>query len=130
MLSAILILRILIPPIMKKISTTLILVLFSGFLFGQNPLAKTWDKRFGSTVDDLFTCIFYTKDGGYILGGYSGLGISGDKTQPSWGGNDYWIIKIDSLGNKQWDKDFGGTGNDDMYYVQQTTDNGYILGGH
>jgi hypothetical protein len=34
--------------------------------------------------------------GGYILGGYSESGISGDKTQASQGYEDYWIVKTDA----------------------------------
>jgi hypothetical protein len=68
-------------------------------------------------------------DGGYILGGYSYSSISGDKTQTTWGYSDYWIIKIDSLGIKQWDKDFGGTDYDYCYSLRQTKDGGYILHG-
>jgi hypothetical protein len=93
---------------------------------------KQWDKDFGGTDDDVLYSLHQTTDGGYILGGSSGSGISGDKTQPLWGGTgdaDYWIIKIDSLGNKQWDKDFGGTDYDALFSLQQTNDEGYILGG-
>jgi hypothetical protein len=90
---------------------------------------KLWDKDFGgSDVDELYS-IQETSDGGYILGGYSYSGMGGDKSQPSQGDMDYWIIKIDSLGNKQWDKDFGGTGPDVLYSLQQTYDKGYILSG-
>jgi hypothetical protein len=94
---------------------------------------KQWDKRFGGTALDYLYSLYPTSDGGYILGGYSGSGISGDKTQPVWGGlndADYWIVKIDSAGNKQWDKDFGGTDGDELYSIQQTSDKGYILGGY
>ncbi|MEP7168761.1 MAG: T9SS type A sorting domain-containing protein [Bacteroidota bacterium] len=116
---------------MKKLYVTLILFLFfsSGFLFGQNPLVKQWDKRFGGTDLDYLTCFQQTKDGGYILGGLSASAISGDKTQASWGGSDYWILKTDSIGNKQWDKDLGGTNYDNLYSLQQTADGGYIIGG-
>ncbi len=88
-----------------------------------------WDKRFGGTDQDYITCFQQTKDGGYILGGYSQSGIGGDKTQATWGVDDYWIVKTDSLGNKEWDKDFGGTNGDVLYSLQQTADGGYILGG-
>ena len=94
---------------------------------------QLWDKRFGGTNDEYLTSIFQTADRGYILGGYSNSGISGDKTQPVCGGNnnyDYWVIKIDSLGNKQWDKDIGGNEFDFLYSAQQTTEGGYILGGY
>ena len=90
---------------------------------------KQWDKRFGTTGDDFLFSLQQTIDGGYILGGFSFSGINGDKTQPGWGGADYWVVKIDSLGNKQWDKRFGGTNDDDLYSVIQTNDRGYILGG-
>ncbi|MBK0403512.1 T9SS type A sorting domain-containing protein [Adhaeribacter sp. BT258] len=90
---------------------------------------KLWDKTLGSSSTDNFTCIQQTKDGGYILGGYSYSGISGDKTQASRGGLDYWVIKLDANGNKLWDKTFGGSTNEVLASVQQTTDGGYIIGG-
>lgn len=88
-----------------------------------------WNYRFGGTAYEELESIQQTADGGYILGGYSSSGVSGDKTQTSQGGNDYWIVKLNSNGIKQWDKRFGGTGNDYMYAVRQTSDGGYILGG-
>jgi hypothetical protein len=94
--------------------------------------SKIWDKDFGGVGYDYLTSIDQTADGGYIIGGYSSSGISGDKTETSWGGlygYDYWIIKIDSFGFIQWDKDFGGTEDDELRDVQQTPDGGYIIGG-
>ena len=88
-----------------------------------------WNKDFGGSGLDALFDVKQTRDGGYIIGGYSDSGISGNKTQATQGSLDYWIIKLDSLGNQQWDKDFGGTGNDLLFSLQQTTDNGYILGG-
>jgi hypothetical protein len=116
---------------MKK-QFLLIIFIFS-FLqqsFSQNPLVKQWDKRFGGTDDDWLFFFTQTSDGGYILAGNSWSNISGDKTQNIWGSHDYWIVKTDSLGNKQWDKDFGGTDEDWLNSVQQTVDGGYILGGY
>ncbi|MEO5569319.1 MAG: T9SS type A sorting domain-containing protein [Bacteroidia bacterium] len=91
---------------------------------------KQWDKDFGGTTLDQLTSIDETADGGYILGGISNSDSSGDKTQASWGNQDYWIVKIDSLGNKQWDRDFGGTSDDQLWSLQQSNDGGYILGGY
>lgn len=90
---------------------------------------KQWDKRFGGTADDYMHSLKQTSDGGYLFGGYTLSGISGDKSEPSWGGHDIWIVKIDSIGNKQWDKRYGGTSNDDLYQLILTTDGGYLLGG-
>src|SRR5438477_44362 len=113
---------------MKKIY--ILALLFSAEIsFAQNPLVKQWDYRFGGTDEDELYSLQQTTDGGYILGGISVSGISGDKTESSWGGLDYWIVKTDSLGIKQWDKRFGGTNDDYLLSLQQTTDRGYILGG-
>src|SRR6185436_478963 len=98
--------------------------------FGQNPLVKMWDKRLGGIESDWITFFQCTADGGYILGGSSYSPVSGDKTQDHWGQGDYWIVKTDSLGNKQWDKRFGGTQTDNLMALQQTSDGGYILGGY
>src|ERR1043165_4335073 len=90
---------------------------------------KQWDKRFGGIAQDVLAAVQQTTDGGYILGGFSSSGIDGDKTEMSRGEKDYWIVKTDGIGNKQWDRRFGGTLNDQLYALQQTIDGGYILGG-
>jgi hypothetical protein len=73
-----------------------------------------------------------TADGGYILGGESRSGISGDKTENAHGFSslDYWVVKVNSSGNIQWDKTIGGDLDDYLTCVQQTTDGGYIIGGY
>ncbi len=90
---------------------------------------KQWDKRYGGTSNDGLKAIEQTSDGGYILGGGTWSGANGDKTQPSWGGGDYWVVKVDSMGNKQWDGRFGGNKEELLTCLQQTNDGGYILGG-
>lgn len=92
---------------------------------------KQWDKRYGGIGDDFASSIVQTRDGGYIIGGTSRSDSSGDKTQPTWNStDDYWIIKIDSAGNKEWDKDFGGSGFDWLNAIGQTNDGGFIIGGY
>ena len=83
----------------------------------------------GSSVDQL-SSIRQTADGGYILGGYSFSGASGDKTEASLGDYDYWIVKTDSIGNIQWQNTIGGSLADYLNYVDETSDGGYVLGGY
>ncbi len=90
---------------------------------------KAWDARFGGSGFDVLMDMKQTSDGGYILGGYSDSNISGDKTQNSQGGDDYWVVKINSSGVKEWDARFGGSDNDFLNTVLQTNDGGYLLGG-
>lgn len=91
--------------------------------------AALWNYRYGGAGDEGLLAVVKTADGGYLTGGYSPSGNSGDKTQTSQGHNDYWIVKTDAAGQKQWDKTFGGPGNDYLNRVVQTPDGGYLLAG-
>ncbi|MES2622434.1 MAG: T9SS type A sorting domain-containing protein [Bacteroidota bacterium] len=113
---------------MKHLAT-FTLLFFCTEIFAQAPLVKQWDKRFGGTSNENHYMFVQTTDGGFLLGGHSLSPATGDKTQPSWGSLDHWVVKIDSLGNKQWDKRFGGTHEEFLFSLQQTADGGYILGG-
>ncbi len=83
---------------------------------------KVWDKTFGGTNSDSAHSVQQTSDGGYILAGDTGSYGAGN--------GDFWLVKTDSNGNKEWDKTFGGNSIDWAYSVQQTSDCGYILAGH
>ncbi|ACI19141.1 ligand-binding sensor domain-containing protein [Dictyoglomus thermophilum] len=81
----------------------------------------TWQKVFGGKSDDGAYSIQQTSDGGYIVaGGTYSFGA---------GGVDVYIIKLDSNGNKMWEKYFGGKGDDGAASIQQTSDGGYIVAG-
>ena len=62
-----------------------------------------------------------TSDGGYI--------VAVDTTAFGSGLTDLWVLKLDSVGNIQWQKTYGGISWDDAEYIQQTDDNGYIVCG-
>ena len=89
-----------------------------------------WQKAFGGTGTEVLYTVLQTADGGYILGGYSNSSASlPDKTENSRGGNDYWIVKLNNNGVKEWDKTIGGNDEDRLASIDQTSDGGYILGG-
>lgn len=88
-----------------------------------------WDKAFGGTGRDVLMDMQRTMDGGFILGGYSDSGIENEKSEASRGDIDYWIIKLDADGTKEWDKTIGGTSHDTLRTIRQTGDGGYILAG-
>lgn len=83
---------------------------------------EQWIKTFGGTGRDYGYCIEQTIDGGYIITGYT-LSYGA-------GGDDVWLIKTNADGEKLWDRTYGGVNSDVGYYVQQTSDTGYILTGH
>ncbi|MFI5170968.1 MAG: T9SS type A sorting domain-containing protein [Chitinophagales bacterium] len=90
----------------------------------------TWQNTIGGSGNDFLTVIIQTTDGGFIAGGYSGSGISGDKTEPSNGSNDYWIVKLNAAGSIVWQNGIGGSGADLLKSIKKTDDGGYIAGGN
>jgi hypothetical protein len=93
------------------------------------PSNIEWQNTIGGSSSDRLYSIQQTSDGGYILGGTSSSGISGDKTEDSQGGNDYWVVKLDASGQILWQNTIGGSYHDGLNSIQQTSDGGYILGG-
>ncbi|HNL06588.1 MAG TPA: hypothetical protein PKH93_03370, partial [Chitinophagales bacterium] len=88
-----------------------------------------WQNTIGGSGEDFLIDIHQTIDGTYMVGGYSSSGTSGDKTAPNMGSEDYWILKLSSLGIIQWQNTIGGNHSDKLSHIQQTTDGGYIMGG-
>lgn len=89
-----------------------------------------WQKTIGGNGDDQLNDIYQTNDGGYILGGESNSNIGGEKTENSRGLYDYWVVKLSAAGDIEWQNTVGGSGEDYLNTLQQTTDGGYLLGGN
>jgi len=89
-----------------------------------------WQKTYGGEYSDILRSMEQTADNGYILAGYSNSPVSGDKTESSKGGGDYWVLKLNDSGVIEWQKTYGGDGDDQPYVIHQTKDGGYILGGN
>ncbi|MCU0430926.1 MAG: PKD domain-containing protein, partial [Cytophagaceae bacterium] len=102
-----------------------------------------WEKTFTSNWEDYLTDIVSSPDGGFVLAGSSNGNNSNDRSQTNgyckctskctgYLANiffDYWIIKIDANGVKQWDKSYRGYGKDMLSTIIPSRDGGYILGG-
>jgi len=63
-----------------------------------------WQNTIGGDSGEFFASIVEAADKGFLLVGYSLSSISGDKTEISRGETDLWIVKIDSTGSIQWQK--------------------------
>lgn len=87
-----------------------------------------WQKSYGGSNDEIPYSIQQTNDGGFIIVGVS-ASSNGDVTV-NYGNYDYWVLKLDALGNIIWQKSYGGSAYDYAYMVQQTKDGGYIVIGN
>jgi hypothetical protein len=86
-----------------------------------------WEKLLGGSGDDVPRSIEQTRDGGYIVVGWSSS-TDGDVTG-NHGGYDYWVVKLNSIGTIQWEKSYGGSQDDIAENIRQTIDGGYIVAG-
>jgi len=80
-----------------------------------------WNKTYGGTSSDYAKALVQTIDGGYAL--------AGSTESFGAGAADYWLVKSDAEGNVQWNKTYGGTGDDKAEALVQTSDGGYALAG-
>ena len=86
-----------------------------------------WTRSYGGTGYEYAEDIKTTNDGGFIVVGES---ASNDIHLSSNNGiDDYWILKLDSVGAIQWQKSYGGSAWEWPYAVEQTIDGGYVVGG-
>ncbi len=80
-----------------------------------------WTRTYGGIYEDLGASVQQTRDGGYVIIGYT-------KSYGA-GANDVYLIKTDSTGDTLWTKTYGGIEDDLGYSIQQTSDDGYIIVG-
>lgn len=114
---------------MKKILCGFFFIVQTATVYAQAPSVQ-WQKAYGGSGSDGLISAIKTNDGGYLLGGFSTSGISGEKSEPNRGKEDYWVVKIDASGILQWDKTYGGDSTDYLQSVIQTSDGGYMLAGY
>ena len=82
-----------------------------------------WQRNFGGSQLEYRGRAFQSADGGYVIAGWS-------KSAPNFGGADYYVIRLDRLGNEMWRRNYGGTADDVLNSIKETHDGGFILAGN
>ena len=82
---------------------------------------QQWTRFFGGDEDDFGASVKSTRDGGYV--------IAGETHSFGQGNGDAWLIKTDLQGQEEWNRTFGGAGNEGVYPVLHTNDGGFIVAG-
>jgi len=90
---------------------------------------KLWDASFGGSNYEYLYSLTETTDGGFLIGGMSDSDSGGNKTSPNLGLNDYWVVRLNSQGQKVWEQTFGGSDHEILTGLRQTSDGGFILAG-
>ena len=89
--------------------------------------ALQWEKCYGGSYFEGEPAVLQTMDGGYVLAGHT-YNFDGD-VRGFHGWADWWVVKIDSAGNIQWQNALGGKLMDITYNIVETSDSGYALAG-
>ncbi len=88
------------------------------FIFSQIGFQKFYGRP--STFQEI-RAIVPMDDGGFLLGGTNG--------DTNGNGDDFWIVKTDSLGNEEWSENHGTYLNEKLYFLNKTPDGGYLIAG-
>lgn len=88
-----------------------------------------WEKTIGTDGTEWLAGVGGASDGGFFLGVMSNGEINGPKSEINRGDRDYWGVKVNSLGEIEWEKTLGGSSSDTPQYVLQSPDKGYVIAG-
>src|SRR5436190_15925635 len=102
---------------MKFFYRLFLFFMFTHFFVCGQPVG--FQKTFGGHANDNGFDVISTADGGYAMTGYSNSYSNGDY--------DALLIKLDSNGNQQWSRIYGGIGNDQAMQLVQTPDGGFAI---
>jgi hypothetical protein len=119
---------------------------WDAWVLKLNALGEvTWEKTYGGDDFDWGESVLQTSDGGFIVaGGTRSFGVSG-------GADNFWILKLDALGNiacgesdctdgndndldglidEEWQRIYGTADSSERAWsIQQTSDGGFIVAG-
>ena len=80
-----------------------------------------WSRTFGGEGWDRAYSVYQTACGGFVIAGHTNSFGAGR--------NDFWLVKTDPQGNKEWSRTFGTPSDERATSVRQTADGGFIIVG-
>ncbi len=111
-------------------STLLGLIFFIGVFITERCVSHPrilWQKCVGGSQFDQANSMVQTTDSGFII---AGITTSNDDDVSGYHGrDDAWVTKLDKNGALQWQKCYGGTGDELFRSIVETTDGGFVMAG-
>ncbi|SMO47351.1 Por secretion system C-terminal sorting domain-containing protein [Chryseobacterium rhizoplanae] len=96
---------------------------------GLDEVEKMIPTRDGGVLLGIYSRSFGMRDTGSVSNSQNSNPVSRNSKQTeNFGEGDYWIVKLDKNGKVEWEKNFGGKG-DDHIRTLALTSNGFIIGG-
>ncbi|SOE22293.1 hypothetical protein SAMN06298216_2738 [Spirosomataceae bacterium TFI 002] len=92
--------------------------------FSQAPPLQ-WQKNFGGNLSDSLLVTAQNNQGDIYIAGF-GYSTTGDLSGNA-GSADIWLAKLDPLGNKIWDRTYGGSLRDRVVDIATTSDGSALL---
>jgi len=87
-----------------------------------------WERNYGgSRIDKAYSGV-ELEEGGFVIVGYS-QSKDGD-VGANFGGRDYWIIRLDELGNLLWEENYGGAFEERAFAVEASNENTFVIAGN
>jgi len=87
-----------------------------------------WERTYGGSGLDGAWGVVALPDGGFVLAGES-MSLDGQVTAPR-GSNDFWLVRINAVGDLLWDGSYGGSSWDNCFGLCVATDGGFVLVGN
>lgn len=82
---------------------------------------ELWSETYGGPEDEFGWALAASEDGGFALAGQT-LSYGN-------GGNDGFLVKVDSEGRELWTQTYGGDDRDRLFSITAAEDGGYVLAG-
>ena len=107
---------------------------YDGFVIKTSATGvKEWSRCYGGSSVEGFSSVTQDYDGNYVVAGQA-ASANGDVVGIHWlgsGGQDAWIVKINSTGNIIWQKCVDNSWNDERFSsVKMTSDSGFVAVGN
>jgi hypothetical protein len=88
-----------------------------------------WHSFPGGNGKDILHAIHTTNDGGFIAVGQTESSDLDNCIDKYAGKSDFWVVKLNTKGETQWQRTFGSTGDDRALSVVETKEGGFVVTG-
>lgn len=107
--------------IFARVSSFSLFAIFEPIPVVLPPASITWERVYGGKGREALHAMRDTADGGSIL--------AGETIADGAEAGDIWVVKLNRLGNIEWQKSYGGPNADVASAIDVTADGGYIVAG-